>query len=147
MGRIPALFVSRKALKRDPALGPRGRGDRKILVTSVFPDAERQAEATEWDPPAGPEKCPVQLMNDAEVAAFNHTARQDRHLHKLGTEIYIVTEGEMLIEVEGVDYLLGPGDMIVVNPGAAHQVKPGRGEFLCTVVSINCGGAADKYPA
>ena len=56
----------------------------------------------------------------------------------------MVMEGEMVIEVDGKEYPLLAGDMIVVNPGATHQVKPEGTEFLCRVVTVNCGGDADK---
>jgi quercetin dioxygenase-like cupin family protein len=53
----------------------------------------------------------------------------------------------MTIEVDDKDYLLGPGDMIVVNPGAPHEVKRDGSSFLCRVVTLNCRGASDRFPA
>ena len=61
--------------------------------------------------------------------------------------MYMVLEGGMTIEVEGKDYMLLAGDMIVVNPGAVHQVKPEGTKFLCRVVTPNCVGSSDKYSA
>jgi quercetin dioxygenase-like cupin family protein len=84
-------------------------------------------------------------MKDTEVAVFSQRALQDRHYHRLGTEMYMVLEGRMEIEVAGKNYVLFPGDMIVVNPNAVHQVKPEGTEFICRVVTVNCGGAPDKY--
>lgn len=141
------LLVTLESVKRDAALAPGGRGARKILVTDLYPARESEAEQVEWNPPTGAEKCPVQVTSNVEVAVFTHDATQDRHLHKTGTEIYTVLEGEMWIEVEGEDYRLLAGDMIVVNPGAAHEVKPHGTEFLCRVVTANCGGRSDKYAA
>lgn len=71
-------------------------------------------------------------------------AKQTRHWHKIGTEIYLLLEGAMAIEVEGSEYRLQPGDMIVVNPGAHHKVSR-DGEFLCRVITVNCGGPDDRY--
>ena len=51
----------------------------------------------------------------------------------------------MGIEVEGKSYTLGPGDMIVVNRNAVHQVKTDGAEFMCRVVTVGCGGASDKF--
>lgn len=136
-----------ESAKADPALRPGGRGARKILVTEIYPGEEEAAVDSTWGAPDGSNKCQVQVMRDAEVAIFTERAAQDRHYHKLGTEIYMVLEGRMIIEVEGADYCLAAGDMIVVNPDAVHQVKPDRAEFVCRVVTVNCGGAADKYLA
>ena len=51
---------------------------------------------------------------------------------------------KMKIEVEGTEYHMKEGDMVVVNPGALHEVKR-EGEFLCRVLTANCGGPQDKY--
>ena len=62
----------------------------------------------------------------------------------IGTEIYLLLHGRMSIEVEGTEYRMKTGDMIVVNPGSFHEVKR-QGEFLCRVVTANSGGPQDKY--
>ena len=138
----PALLVRLNEAKRDRAL--QTRGDRKLLVTEVYAAKEEEATDIEWRSQTASGKCPVQLMRDTESAVFTRVAKQTRHYHKLGTEIYLVLEGSMMIEVERVDYSLKPGDMIVVNPGAFHQVRR-EGRFLCRVVTVNCGGAKDRY--
>jgi mannose-6-phosphate isomerase-like protein (cupin superfamily) len=145
MEQPSALVVRLEAVKRDDALRLGERGARKILVTEIYPAKEIEAREVMWNSPAGEDKCPVRVMTDTEIAVFNHIASQDRHYHKTGTEIYMVLEGMMVIEVEGEDYALSAGDMIVVNPGARHEVKPEGTEFLCRVVTVNCGGASDKY--
>jgi mannose-6-phosphate isomerase-like protein (cupin superfamily) len=147
MKKPPALLVTLKDAKSDPALLPSGRGARKIVVTEIYSDKEKAASEIIWKPPRAEDKSPVQIMKDTEVAVFTHRASQDRHYHKIGTEIYMVLEGRMIIEVEGVDYSLAAGDMIVVNPWAAHRVKPDETEFVCRVITANCGGDADKYLA
>jgi mannose-6-phosphate isomerase-like protein (cupin superfamily) len=85
-------------------------------------------------------------MPNSEVAVFNQHAFQERHVHNQGTEIYIVVDGVMQIEVDGYDYHLSSGDMMLINPGTAHEVKPQGGQFLCRVVTLNCGGAKDRSP-
>jgi mannose-6-phosphate isomerase-like protein (cupin superfamily) len=147
MTQLPALLIKLESVKRDAALEPGNRGARKIVVTELYPAKESEADNVEWNPPINSGKCPVQVTNNIEVAVFTHSVPQDRHLHKVGTEMYMVLEGEMKIEVEGQDYTLFAGDMIVVNPGAAHEVKQNGTEFICRVVTANCGGNADKYPA
>lgn len=147
MKQLPALLIRLASVNRDAALQADNRGARKILVTELYSAKEYEAEQVEWTPPAASEKCPVQVTQNIEVAVFTHQAPQDRHLHTLGTEMYMVLAGEMHIEVEGQGYVLHAGDMLVVNPGAAHEVKPEGTKFLCRVVTANCGGSADKYPA
>lgn len=137
-----ALFVSLESVRTDPAL--QKRGDRKIMVTELYPAGERLATEVHWQPVAAPGKCPVQLMADTEVAVFNETAKQSRHCHRSSTQLYSVLEGSMLIEVEGAEYHLAPGDLLVVNPGACHEVRR-QGRFLSRVVTVNCGGNADKF--
>ena|SRR5215471_16934260 len=143
--KIPALLVTNDAVQNDHALRPGARGARKLLVTTIFPTKEQEASDVRWSPPVGNAKCSVQSMHDTELAVFNQFAKQDRHFHKAGTKIYMVIQGRMVIEVDGQDYDLSAGDMIVVNPGAVHAVKPEGTEFLCRVVTVNCGGQADRF--
>ncbi len=147
MSKPPALFVALDAAKTDPALAAGGRGARKILVTEIYPESETDATVVTWQPPApdgGGDPCHVLMTHDTEVAIFNQHASQDRHRHHAATEIYMVLEGRMTIEVEGHDYALAAGDMVVVNPGATHLVKSEGARFLCRIVTVNCGGARDK---
>jgi mannose-6-phosphate isomerase-like protein (cupin superfamily) len=145
ISKIPALYISLDAVKRDAALSPDARGARKLLVTEVYPKTEQPAVEPVWEPPPSDGLCPVQETRDTEVAVFNERTVQDRHYHRIGTEIYMLLEGKMLIEVENQAYWLQSGDMIVISPGACHEVKPQGTQFLCRVVTANCGGAEDKF--
>lgn len=138
-----ALLITLAAVKQDTALQAGNRGAGKILVTGLYPETEDEATEIVWLP--GSAKRQVQLTPDIEVAIFTQHAAQDRHHHKLGTEFYSVIEGEMIIEIEGRPYTLAAGDMIVVHPGTVHQVKPEGCEFICRVISANCGGISDKH--
>jgi mannose-6-phosphate isomerase-like protein (cupin superfamily) len=137
-----ALLVRLDEIKHDLAM--KTRGERKLVVTEIRDDKEEPAVAIEWGFAAESGKCPVQLMNNMESAVFCEKAKQDKHYHSLGTEIYLLLEGIMTIEVEGVDYRMTPGDMMIVNPGATHEVKR-EGAFLCRVITANSGGAGDKH--
>ena len=144
-----ALWVKLAALKRDPKLFSQGSGGklkgRKILVTELYTHTEKEATELEWEPPTDSGKCPIQIMKDTEIAVFTNHTLQDCHYHKRGTEIYTVLKGKMRIEIEQQDILLLAGDMIVVNPGTSHEVKPDGSEFICQVIIVNCAGKADKY--
>jgi mannose-6-phosphate isomerase-like protein (cupin superfamily) len=143
--QIPALYISLDSVKSDTALHAGNRGARKIVVTDIIPSKEEEAENVLWSPPDKGEKSKVKVMPDTEVAFFTHVASQDRHCHEIATEIYVVMDGTMLIEVDEKEYSLSLGDMIIVNPNIAHQVKPEGYNFICCVLSINSGGATDKY--
>jgi mannose-6-phosphate isomerase-like protein (cupin superfamily) len=144
MKQIPALFVSKEAVKSDSALAAGARGARKLMVTGLRENNERSADKIVWEAPTSGEKCAVLPMANAEIAVFNQNAAQIRHCHEKGTEIYMVMEGQMTMDVDDVEYLMREGDMMVVHPGTVHNVKPGKSGFLCRVVTINCGGGADK---
>jgi mannose-6-phosphate isomerase-like protein (cupin superfamily) len=141
---IPALLIKLADSKADTALWPPNRGDRKIIVTEVYRDKEEVATDVVWQPKAPSGKCPVLPMADTECAVFTHHAKQTRHCHMIGTEIYTLIEGQMKIEVEGTTHSLAPGDMIIVRPGAFHEVKKDS-EFLCHVLTLHCGGPKDRY--
>lgn len=142
---IPSFFIPIQSIKSDAALRPGNRGERKLLVTELYETTEKIAEDLVWQPPAVQEKCSVQIMDKTEVAVFNQHASQDRHYHKIGTEMYEILEGTMTIHVGEHDYSLQAGDMIVVNPGTVHEVKPEGTQFICRVVTVNCQGTRDKY--
>ena len=57
----------------------------------------------------------------------------------------MVISGAMLIEAKGVNYPLAAGDMLVVNPGTVHEVKPSGTEFMSCVVTVKCKGNEDKF--
>jgi mannose-6-phosphate isomerase-like protein (cupin superfamily) len=139
------LHIPLEQLKQDPALSPGKRGARKLIVTELYEGKEQEATSDVWCPPLPGEKCPVLRMSDAEVGVFNQEADQDRHYHKVGTEIYEVLEGIVTVEVEGKTYRLRQHDLLVVHPFSVHEVKQGDRQFLCRVVTLNCGGEKDKY--
>lgn len=145
MMSLPALLITLEAVKQDTAIQTGGRGARKILVTELYPQHEDEATKIEWMPASAFEKCPVLVTPDIEVAIFTQHAAQDRHRHHNGTEFYSVIEGRMAIEIGERTYVLEAGDMIAVLPGTVHQVMPDETTFLCRVISVNCGGIADKY--
>jgi len=138
----PALLVTMEASKQDPAL--QTRGDRKILVTNIRPDTEEEAATVVWRAQPPPAKCPVVATRDTELAIFTERAKQTRHCHKIGTEIYTLLEGEMTIEIAGTLHTLHPSDTLIVKPGVWHETKRDS-RFLCQVVTVNCAGAKDRH--
>ena len=62
-------------------------------------------------------------MSNTEVAVFTENTKQRSHYHLRGSEIYMVLEGLMPIELEGEIYRLGPEDMIIVIQGQSTKSK------------------------
>jgi mannose-6-phosphate isomerase-like protein (cupin superfamily) len=58
----------------------------------------------------------------------------ERHYHARTEELYVLLEGGGEMEVEGERARVGPGDAILIPPGAWHQIRASAGEplrFLC----------------
>ncbi len=75
---------------------------------------------------------PVQNQSLAEASLPAGQATQ-RHYHKRAEEIYFILQGEAEMEVDGEMRDVGPGDAILLPPGARHVIRaqtPLR--FLCS---------------
>lgn len=144
---ISCFIITGEAVEADRALLPGERGARKLVsVTPPFEGKEREADDELWRAGQTGELTPILIADNWEVAIFNEVTKQDRHLHRVGTEIYFVREGDVKIEVEGEVYDLISGDILMVMPGSAHEVLR-EGKFLIQLVCVNCGGPGDKFPA
>lgn len=74
---------------------------------------------------------PVQNQSLAE-ASLPAGAGTDRHYHKASEEFYFMLEGEAQMEIDGETCSVGPGDGILIPPGAWHQIiAKSRARFLC----------------
>ena len=140
----PAFVVRMNAIRRDMQLKG-GCGYRKLAVTEIYEDKEKQTDKIVWSPPNGEEICEVLGTTNLEISVFSEIASQDQHFHKLGTEIYCVLQGKMEVVVDGEPFKLQRDDMIVVNPGTIHKIMETDQKFLCRVITVNCHGASDKY--
>jgi mannose-6-phosphate isomerase-like protein (cupin superfamily) len=56
-----------------------------------------------------------------------------RHYHARSEELYVLLEGEGDMEVDGERSRVGPGEAILIPPGAWHQIRAGEAplRFLC----------------
>jgi mannose-6-phosphate isomerase-like protein (cupin superfamily) len=71
----------------------------------------------------------AQSLAEASLAAGQATTR---HYHGASEEIYFVLEGRGRMELDGDVRKVGPGDAVLIAPGAWHQItaeEPLR--FLC----------------
>jgi mannose-6-phosphate isomerase-like protein (cupin superfamily) len=74
---------------------------------------------------------PVAQQSLAE-ATLPAGAATDRHHHRLSEEFYYLLSGRGLLEIEGEEREVGPGDAVLIPAGAWHQIRaiePLR--FLC----------------
>lgn len=58
------------------------------------------------------------------------------HLHRRMTEIYLVARGGSEVRVERETVRLGPGDMLVVEPGEAHTFLSSSSDYLHFVLHV-----------
>jgi len=74
---------------------------------------------------------PVQKQSLAE-ATLPIGGETERHYHKVSEELYYLLEGTGLMEIDGEEREVGPGDAILIPPGAWHQIKAVDAlRFLC----------------
>ena len=76
---------------------------------------------------------PVAHQSLAEATLPQGTATQ-RHFHRVSEEFYFILEGSGLMEIDGVTRTVGPGDAILIPPGAWHQITADADaalRFLC----------------
>ena len=66
-------------------------------------------------------------------AALDPGRSTERHYHAETEELYVLLEGTGEMEVDGERREVGPGDAILLSPGAWHQIRAGAGglRFLC----------------
>ncbi len=74
---------------------------------------------------------PVQNQSLAE-ATLPAGVATERHWHKLSEEFYFILEGSGRMEIDGETAAVGPGDAILIPPGAWHQITADHPlRFLC----------------
>jgi mannose-6-phosphate isomerase-like protein (cupin superfamily) len=74
---------------------------------------------------------PVANQSLAEATIPARGATQ-RHYHKSSEEFYFILEGTGRMEIDGEEREIGPGDAILIPPGAWHQIAAeGALRFLC----------------
>jgi mannose-6-phosphate isomerase-like protein (cupin superfamily) len=70
-----------------------------------------------------------QSLAEATIPAGGET---ERHYHKLSEEFYYLLAGRGLMEIDGDEQEVGPGDAVLIPAGAWHQIKAIEDlQFLC----------------
>ncbi|HSG13085.1 MAG TPA: cupin domain-containing protein [Gaiellaceae bacterium] len=72
----------------------------------------------------------LQSLAEASLEAAQAT---QRHYHRLSEEIYLVLEGDGLMELGDERQEVGAGDAVLIPPGAWHRITAGPAgvRFLC----------------
>lgn len=74
---------------------------------------------------------PVRHQSLAEAIVPAGTATE-RHYHRLSEEFYFILEGSGSMEIDGDRRDVGPGDAILIPPGAWHRIQASDSlRFLC----------------
>ncbi|MES2660540.1 MAG: cupin domain-containing protein [Verrucomicrobiota bacterium] len=70
-----------------------------------------------------------QSLAEATIPAGGET---ERHYHKLSEEFYYLTSGRGIMEIEGAEREVVPGDAILIPAGTWHQIRAIEPlSFLC----------------
>jgi mannose-6-phosphate isomerase-like protein (cupin superfamily) len=85
----------------------------------------------------------IRVLLDAESGTRNQSLAEawlepgqatQRHYHARSEELYVLLDGEGELEVDGERSRVGPGQAILIPPGARHQITAsddGPLRFLC----------------
>lgn len=89
---------------------------------------------------------PFTTKDGSTIRELHHTAAQSlaeaslepgqstqRHYHARTEEIYLITAGGGVLEVDGESREVGPGDAVLIPPGAWHELAagPDGARLLC----------------
>lgn len=141
--RLSHVLIRAEVAKADEGLkDPDNRG-RKVFAVAHRKGRTEELTNPEWQPNRPSPICTK--VPGLEIATFNEQTVQDSHKHEDAAEIYTVLSGEMHIKVDDETIALKAGDEVVVMPGTCHEVMR-EGTFIARVHSVNCRGAADKFP-
>lgn len=74
---------------------------------------------------------PVEKQSLAE-ATLPAGCATERHYHRLSEEFYFILEGTGEMELDGEKRTVGPGDAVLIPPGAWHTIAANQPlRFLC----------------
>lgn len=107
-----------------------GRAGKRPIVRSGTPENGRSFDMERLVPP-GPG-----VLLQGVIHSIEPGNGSDPDLRHEGEEFGYVLEGELSLEVDGVDYLLGPGDSFFFRSNLAHRFA-NNGSVLCRVIWVN----------
>jgi mannose-6-phosphate isomerase-like protein (cupin superfamily) len=94
------------------------------------------AEHYIWGGPQGTDCDGWHLVKTPDLSIIEERmpsgTQEQRHLHRRARQFFLVLEGELVLEVEREEFVLGPGEGLEIAPGKAHQ-------------AINCSSSAVRF--
>ncbi|MCL6644628.1 MAG: cupin domain-containing protein [Dehalococcoidia bacterium] len=66
------------------------------------------------------------------------------HVHRRSMQMYLAISGSVVVEVDGVETVLKPYEVLAVWPGSVHRASPLDGEAVVANISIPPLGADDQ---
>lgn len=106
--------------------------------------AEKHAAFSEyWSPKR------IARLDDYELKLAKGSGRFDWHKHDNEDEMFLVTQGELVIEIEHQDPItLGPGELCVIPKGVRHRPIAETGDVHILLIEragvVNTGDNADS---
>lgn len=89
------------------------------------------------DPTAAKGWCVGPWNSDVAIGiGYANEGIDDPHPHAHVTEIYLVARGEAEARIERDTLTLGPGDVLIVEPGEAHTFLANSPDYLHFVVHV-----------
>ena len=92
--------------------------DQKRTATSIHPLRESRSITQPYH------NRRVAAVNDHEIRMSVMTSGFEWHSHPRSDEVFLVIEGELLIEIEDRQVVLGEGDLFTVPRGIVHRTRP-----------------------
>lgn len=84
--------------------------------------------------------CNELFVEALPAIGFANEGVNEPHYHRKLHEVYLVASGTSTIAVDGVRIKLGPGDVIVVEPGEVHTFVDSTAGYFHFV--LHCPGPA-----
>jgi len=85
----------------------------------------KTAEHYTWGGPHGTDCDGWHLVKTPDLSIIEERmpagTREQRHLHRHARQFFRVLEGELVLEVEREEFILGPGEGLEIDPGKPHQ--------------------------
>lgn len=79
-----------------------------------------------------------------DIEGTNQIVEDNMHYHKESIEFYIVFKGELVIDVEGQEFILNENKMLMVEPKEKHMVKEITKTPLAYIVFATVKNPEDK---
>lgn len=82
----------------------------------------------------------ARVVEDFHVLSFTDlvhvppNATIGRHTHGNDIELYVIVSGEAVVELDGVEHVVGPGDVAMNRPWGTHALRPTAGSDVRMVV-------------